>query len=354
MILRTALALICAAVFIAASGVLSADRAIAKERVGRDLPVTTSAIDHFRIRRPGITTFGPFTYLGGFELASPIGDFGGLSALRTIDEGRVLLMLGDNGMWVRLALEQGEDGTPISVENGYLAPVLDANGRNLIGSNREDSESLVVLDDEVWIGFERVHRILRFPFDPETLTTQSGTADALRTRASNRMRLPSDMKFRFNGSFEALAHLPSEKDKDPGALLAIAERPLVDGTPEVNGWVLPLGEDEPIRFRYRTSNGFQPTDAAPLPDGQILVLERRFVIFGGVSMRLVRLNPATISSGALVAGEVLMQVGMDHHIDNMEGLDVTTAPDGSTLITLVSDNNHSLLQRTLVLRFRLN
>jgi len=43
----------------------------------------------------------------------------------------------------------------------------------------------------------------------------------------------------------------------------------------------------------------------------------------------------------------------DHllQIDNLEGMSLRELPTGEVLITLVSDNNHSLLQRTLLLQF---
>jgi hypothetical protein len=40
-------------------------------------------------------------------------------------------------------------------------------------------------------------------------------------------------------------------------------------------------------------------------------------------------------------------------IDNMEGLSVHTGPDGESILTLVSDDNFSVLQRTLLLQFAL-
>ena len=37
----------------------------------------------------------------------------------------------------------------------------------------------------------------------------------------------------------------------------------------------------------------------------------------------------------------------------MEGLGVHTAKDGATIVTMVSDDNFSILQRTILLQFRL-
>ncbi|HVZ14607.1 MAG TPA: twin-arginine translocation pathway signal, partial [Bauldia sp.] len=40
-------------------------------------------------------------------------------------------------------------------------------------------------------------------------------------------------------------------------------------------------------------------------------------------------------------------------IDNMEGLAARPGPNGETLLTLISDDNQSLLQRTVLLQFAL-
>ena len=48
-----------------------------------------------------------------------------------------------------------------------------------------------------------------------------------------------------------------------------------------------------------------------------------------------------------------MQAGRDHRIDNMEGLDAWVRADGATIVSLLSDDNQSFLQRTIYLEFRL-
>ena len=65
-----------------------------------------------------------------------------------------------------------------------------------------------------------------------------------------------------------------------------------------------------------------------------------------------RIAGETIRPGAVLDGEVLIEVGLPHQIDNMEGIAVSPHPRGHR-ITLVSDDNRSLLQRTLLLEFLL-
>ena len=73
----------------------------------------------------------------------------------------------------------------------------------------------------------------------------------------------------------------------------------------------------------------------------------------GVAMRLRRIEADSIASGGLADGPVLLEANMAYQIDNMEGLDVWTRADGATMVSLVSDDNHSILQRNLYLEFRL-
>ena len=70
-------------------------------------------------------------------------------------------------------------------------------------------------------------------------------------------------------------------------------------------------------------------------------------------MRIRRIKAEDIRPGAVVDGEVLIDADMSYQIDNMEGLDVMQLPDGDIRIVIVSDDNHSILQRNLMLEFRL-
>ena len=48
-----------------------------------------------------------------------------------------------------------------------------------------------------------------------------------------------------------------------------------------------------------------------------------------------------------------MFADMGFQIDNMEGLSVHRTAAGETVLTLVSDDNFSALQRTILLQFKL-
>jgi hypothetical protein len=99
--------------------------------------------------------------------------------------------------------------------------------------------------------------------------------------------------------------------------------------------------------------GFDITDAAALPDGGIVVLERRFRYSEGVKMRIRRIAAKDLKPGALVSGEVLLEANDSLNIDNMEGIAVHRGASGETILTLISDDNFSALQRTLLMQFAL-
>src|SRR5690606_19172289 len=106
-------------------------------------------------------------------------------------------------------------------------------------------------------------------------------------------------------------------------------------------------------FAVKRQDPWDVTDGAFLPNGDLLLLERRFRLSDGVGMRIRRLDGAAIRPGAVLDGEVLIDADLSQQIDNMEGMDVVEMDDGEIRIVVVSDDNHSILQRNLMLEFRL-
>ncbi|TAN13935.1 MAG: hypothetical protein EPN45_04190, partial [Rhizobiaceae bacterium] len=99
---------------------------------------------------------------------------------------------------------------------------------------------------------------------------------------------------------------------------------------------------------------FDITDGAFLPNGDLLLLERSFSFMRGLAMELRRIKADTIRPDKVANGPVLLQANMAYQIDNMEGLDVWRRADGALIVSLVSDDNQSFLQRNLYLEFRLD
>jgi hypothetical protein len=189
------------------------------------------------------------------------------------------------------------------------------------------------------LAFERNQRIGRFPIRDGVIGAPLGY-----------LKVPADARrMSTNKGFEAIAVMQGGPHK--GAPLAFAEKYL-DPQGHHTGWLW-LGS-EPRRLALTDIGDFEITDAKGLPDGSLLVLERRFRWLEGVKMRLRHVKPAEIQPGAVMTGDVLLSADMAYEIDNMEGLAVHRGPGGETVLTLVSDNNYnSLLQRTILLQFTL-
>jgi hypothetical protein len=72
-----------------------------------------------------------------------------------------------------------------------------------------------------------------------------------------------------------------------------------------------------------------------------------------LAVRLRRIALGDIKPGALVDGPILFDADLGYEIDNMEGLSVHRSAGGETVLTLISDDNFSTVQRTLLLQFML-
>ena len=147
-----------------------------------------------------------------------------------------------------------------------------------------------------------------------------------------------------------------------GAIVALSERfPDGSGTRHT-GWMLPAGRSAAATawstLHIHNIDGYDLTDCRGLPDGSLLVLERRFrwsSWYEGVKMRLRRFAASELKPGPVMEGEILLEADMGFEIDNMEGLAVHRDASGQTVITMISDNNYNnFLQRTVLLQFTLD
>jgi hypothetical protein len=70
-------------------------------------------------------------------------------------------------------------------------------------------------------------------------------------------------------------------------------------------------------------------------------------------MRIRRLPLASLKESTLVDGRSMIEADLAYQIDNMEGIAVHRTAGGETILTIVSDDNFSFLQRSLLLQFAL-
>lgn len=295
-------------------------------------------IESFHPAEPDRKIFGVLEFRGGLELSSSSKNFGGLSAIRVAPDGSNFLALTDKAEWLRGRIVY-RDNKPSSIAGAEMAPMLGPDGRPITARGWYDAEALALDGSFAYVALERVHRILRYDYGKDGLLA---TGQIVPTP-------PDMMKLPANRGIECLLAMPKGSPL-AGALLAISERSL-DSEGNVRGFL--IGGPKPGGFTVRRKDDFDIVDCALTPSSDLLLLERFFTWQKGVAMRIRRVTPASIQPGAILDGPSLIQADMGYQIDNMEGLSVHRAADGAIVLTLVSDDNFSMIQRTLLLQFTL-
>ena len=310
-------------------------------RASEPLSITAIPIDLDR-EDPRRRTFGKLEFRGGLNLFGKSPHFGGYSALAVDPSGKSLLALSDAGTWLRAKLDH--DGRILKgVGDASIGPILGRDGRPLLSERERDAEGMTLINGDTekgvaYVSFERNHRIERFRFSPERFGPSDGA-----------LRLPKEAgRMSANRGIEAIAQIPSGPLK--GTIVAFSER-LPDGRGNLRGWL--IGGLAPGPILLKTSGGYDITDAAALPDGGLVLLERRFRFSEGLKVRIRRFDMGDLHPGALLDGEVLLEATDLDNIDNMEGIAAHRAANGETILTLVSDDNFNPLQRTLLIQFTL-
>ena len=302
------------------------------------IDIRAQVIEAFDPRNTSLKRFGALEFRGGLVLESTAKEFGGISALRVGADGRNFISVTDKGYWLRGRIVY-RGSMPIAITNAEMAPILGPDRRPLKSRGWYDTESLADDGGMLYVGIERVHRIVRFDYGRDGLLARG-------------VPIPVPLGFRSlpsNGSLECLVK-PPRGGPLGGTLIVVSEHGL-DAHGNILGFLIGGGADG--SFSLKRSDNFDVSDCALTPNGKLLILERRFSWISGLAMRIRSVPLAALKPGATVDGPELIVADMGHQIDNMEGLSVHRGPDGAVVLTLVSDDNFSPLQRTVLLQFSL-
>jgi hypothetical protein len=302
--------------------------------------VNAAQITAFSRVTPAQTEFGALHFRGGLVLTSAVAGFGGFSGLRLAADGVGFTTVSDRANWLTGRLVYDGERL-VGVEGAEFGPVLGGNGKPLDGTRNDDTEGLEISGDAAWLSIEGRPNVLRFDL----------SGGVLEARGRPLMPMPKTMKgMPSNGGLEAIALVP-EGGPAAGQLLVATEEAF---GPDGNhaAWLLPAdgkGTAQPLAITLR--DGFAVTDMTFVPGGDLVILERRYRPPFSLNMRVRRVAGAEVKAGAVLDGTVLMQASLAEDIDNMEGVSAHRAADGTTVLTLISDDNQSLLQRTVLLQF---
>ena len=263
---------------------------------------------------------GTFRYAGGFVMTSAdTSRLHGLSDLEVMADGRIVA-ISDDGDLVKGRIVLGAEGRLTGVSQMTLAPLTDPGGKPLGGDKTtSDAEGLAILPNgDMMVSFERQHRIWLYP-------ARGGPPRAVSSPNS---------AFPDNDGMEALA---LDLATGSGAYLVGREDTRETWTCRLSAGCRP---------------GIQPGDASmgklgaarALPGGRWAFLLRDFSVTSGATIRIL----ITDRAGKTLD---LHTITRPATVDNFEGISALPRADGSVRFYLISDDNFSPAQRTLLLAF---
>ncbi|MFZ4110102.1 MAG: esterase-like activity of phytase family protein [Polymorphobacter sp.] len=289
---------------------------------------------------PGMTQVGALRFAGAVQLTSSDARFGAISGLRD-GGGDRLIAVTDTGNWLTLVTIE-RHGRLVGVGTVAIASLPQPDGK--LAARKADVDAEAVEHDPATgvttVVYEQQHRLAHFTGisarRPESLTQPPAAAEVITAMTG----------WPANGGGEAMAVLPSaariilaeDARRPDGAIRALLTR--AGDTVEIGVQPLP---------------GYSPTDAIALDGRRILVLHCRFSGFGGWSaaLTLVDLAPAlTDNTAAALPQRLLARFEAPLNFDNMEGL-ALRRQGGKTFLYMISDDNLSRAQRTLLMKFEL-
>jgi hypothetical protein len=330
-----------AAFFIGAAVVTTFEAPVLSALLGTPpiaIAVIAEPIANFDQHDPSRRRFGQLEFRGGLILKSTYREFGGLSAIRIAPDGAQFISLSDHGRWLKGRITYA-GGRPTGIADAVMAPILGPDGQALAAHGWHDTESIADDDGTLYVGIEGANQIVRFDYGKDGLLARGhpiAVPPGIRT-------LPK------NQGLEALVFVPKNQPMG-GTLIAVSERGL-DKAGNLRAFL--IGGPAPGAFTIRRIEHFDITDAALLPSGDLLILERSLSWPEGLMVQIRKITMQDIKPGMVVDGPVMFEADLRYEIDNMEGLAVHQTANGEVVLTLISDDNFYALQRTELLQFTL-
>jgi hypothetical protein len=271
---------------------------------------------------------GALTFLEGWRLSSRDVRFGGVSAMHV--ERGIVTALSDSGSIFRFPVPRRAGAMPLRIDRIPRGP---GTGRR---KSDRDAEAMAVAGGRAWVAYENWNAVWRY-------------------------RLPG-WRFEAAAAPAALDGLPFARGPEAMARLADGRFLVFGEGPDAGDGTTPLllfagdparAATRALRLRYRPPPGYRPTDAALLPDGRLLVLNRSFGVFSWWRAVLTIGNPRRLRAGAVLEGREIASFTGSVTVDNLEALSVTRE-SGRTILWIASDDNFNpLMQRTLLFKFAL-
>lgn len=275
-------------------------------------PVPLNPVD------PSQDRVGNFVYAGGLVLsAADTARFHGLSDMEITAKGE-LTAISDEGDLLTARLKLDGKGRPVGLTDAKLAVLQGPDGKPLQGKQEADAEGLAFLPNgDMLVSLEQNHRILRYPAKggPPTLAPSP------------------QVSFPANGGMEALG---AEPEAGPDAYVTAGE-----DSGEM--WICRLSAACVAGAKIDKPPEFGVVATRAVPGGRRAWLLRAWDPVRGSRVSLV-IQDAN--------GEVArMALAKPLTVDNFECLAVVPGKGDTIRFYILSDDNFSSSQRTLLLAF---
>ena len=303
------------------------------------IEVNARPLPSFDTRDRSRVRFGELEYRSGLILTSRFRGFGGLSGLRLDAKGERFIAISDKGGWFTgRIVYKGREMT--GLDDVEASPMLGPDGKPITSRGWFDTEAIALDGSLVYVGIERVNQILRFDF-AKGFTRALGEVVPLP---------PAARKLPYNKGIEALVMVPKGLPL-AGTLIAISERGL-DAQGNIIGFPDRRQDARPVLRSAAPKISMSATRCCCRP-AICCCWSGNFPGSAGSASGSGAFALASIAPGAVIDGPSIFSADLGNEIDNMEGIDAHVTPEGDTVLTLVSDDNFSLIQRNLLLQFTL-
>lgn len=293
----------------------------------RTLALVTAPVDL------GVSEAGRLRFRGGLELSAEDEGFGGLSGLEIVGENEILAVT-DDGSWFEARLVLDDGGALVGLAGARMALMRNEEGEPFPSKRAGDAEALAHLPDGRFaVAFEQTQSLRIYDLNrdgPFGAATRGPRLDDVRG-------LPA------NVGLEALAAT------EDGALLVGAEGG--GGTTPLWRVAPSASESAPTFARLRLADGFSLTGMDRLPDGGFVTVQRFYAPVIGARARIVHIPAGALTADADIDGEEWAVLAPPLPVDNFEGVAAVRMADGVTRLYIVSDDNFSARQRTLLYAF---
>lgn len=265
-------------------------------------------------------------YLGSYTWSGEGDRFGGFSGMELTPDGYEFMVVTDKGSITKGRLLR-EAGRITGVLSEPLTELGDTDG-GALERYEIDAEGLALREDgRLFVSFEAIHRVWTYS-DP-------------RSEGAWLPRHPDFEGLINNSSLEALAIGPD------GSLYTLPERsgrltrPFPVFRYQGGKWSKP--------FTIPRRGEFLPVGADFGPDGRFYLLERHM---NGIFGFLARVRSFRIDGNRISDERLVLQTGTGTH-DNLESIALWRDEAGAIRLTMLSDDNFRIFQRTEFVEYRL-